>query len=89
MATESQTNRIIIFCIVNIILLSILYLIPINNNTLLENLCIYKNIFGVECWNCGMTRAFLSILHGDFQMAIQYNKNSIIVFYSIYKIYDF
>lgn len=37
-------------------------------------------ITGKECINCGMTRAFLSVIQLDFQKAIQFNKNIIIVF---------
>lgn len=75
-----QINKLIILFIVNVILLLFLYNIPIINNPILENLCIYKNLFGKECWNCGMTRAFLSILHGKYAMAISYNWKSIIIF---------
>ena len=80
MVTRLQTNRIIICVIVNILLLIILYNIPTENNHILENICIYKLITGNECFNCGMTRAFLSILHCDFNKAISYNANSIIIF---------
>lgn len=78
---QSQINkRILIFIIINIILIIALYSIPVENNKILENLCLYKAIFGIECWNCGMTRAFLSVLHLDFQTAMEYNRNVIFVF---------
>lgn len=77
---QLQTTKIFICIIVNVILIFLLYNIPVDNNSLLENLCIFKMIFGKECWNCGMTRAFLSILHTNFDEAIYYNHNSIIVF---------
>lgn len=83
MLTEMQSKiitKIILFFIINGVLLTILYNIPINNNPILENLCLYKLFTSKECWNCGMTRAFLSILHGNFEMALIYNKNSIIIF---------
>lgn len=80
MEMQSQTTKIYICIIVNVILIFLLYNIPVDNNSLLENLCIFKMIFGKECWNCGMTRAFLSILHTDFDKALYYNHNSIIVF---------
>lgn len=72
------TKRIIVFITVNIILLCILYLIPIKDVNI--QLCLYKLIIGKECFNCGMTRAFLSILHLDFKAAIDFNKNVIIIF---------
>ena len=60
-------------------LLIILYNIPINLKGL-ENLCLFKHITGKNCWNCGMTRSFLSILHLDFYSAYMFNHNFIIVF---------
>ena len=80
MVIKSQTTRIILFIITNILLFILLYNIPVENNHLLENLCIYKLITGKECYNCGMTRAFLSVIQGNFDKAIYYNANSIVVF---------
>lgn len=77
---QLQINRFSICIVVNVILILLLYCIPINDNSLLENLCVFKLVFGKECWNCGMTRAFLSILHMNFDKAMQYNHNSFIVF---------
>lgn len=77
-----QINKkvFLIFIIINFALLFTLYNIQIDNNILLENLCIFKFLTGKECFNCGMTRAFLSILHLDFTSALNYNQNSIIIF---------
>jgi len=71
--------KIIFFILLNFILLVILYAIPINNE-LLTKICLIKNITGKECLNCGMTRAFLSVLHLNFKTAYQYNSKVIIVF---------
>ncbi|MDO5555452.1 MAG: DUF2752 domain-containing protein [Clostridia bacterium] len=79
MEMKSQIVKKIIICIIiNIILISILYLLPVKDFKF--QLCIYKMITGKECFNCGMTRAFLSILHLDYKNAITYNKNVVIVF---------
>lgn len=75
-----NTNKIALFFILNVILVVFLYMIPIEGNAVLENLCLIKNIFGVECPGCGMTRAFLSILHLDFEAAIAYNWKCVFVF---------
>jgi len=75
-----KTKKIILFFIVNAILVILLYLIPLEGNKVLENLCIFKNIFGIECPGCGMTRAFLSILHFEFDKAIAYNWKCVFVF---------
>lgn len=81
-------TKIIFFTILNFILLIILYNIPINNE-ILTKICLIKNITGKECLNCGMTRAFLSVLHLDFKNAYQYNSNVIIVFPLTFFIYLF
>lgn len=73
-----MNKKIILFIVINLLLLIILYNIPVENS--MESICIYKRITGRECFNCGMTRAFLSILHLNFQDAINYNWKVIIVF---------
>ena len=58
--------------------------------------CIFKSIFNIPCISCGLTRAFISILHLDFVSAFKYNVLSIplfvvillfIILYLISKIY--
>ena len=71
-------SRIFIFLGINILLLLLLYNLPINDNA--PSLCIYKRITGKDCFNCGMTRAFLSVLHLNFEQAYNYNPRVIIVF---------
>lgn len=34
-----------------------------------QTVCIFKNITGVPCPSCGMTRAFLFLFHGDLKNA--------------------
>ncbi len=85
-------DKITFFIIFNLMLLTLLYCIPINSEWL-NRICILKIITGKDCWNCGMTRAFLSILHFNFEGAYQYNPGVVIVFpltvgiylYSCYK----
>ena len=72
-------TKLIYFIFINLMLLTLLYCIPINSEKL-NTICIFKRITQRECWNCGMTRAFLSILHLDFKTAYQYNSRVIIVF---------
>lgn len=71
-------HKIIIFITVNLMLFILLYCIPIDSN-ILNKLCLVKKITGKECWNCGMTRAFLSVIHMDLKMAYEYNAKFIIV----------
>ncbi|MCL1973240.1 MAG: DUF2752 domain-containing protein, partial [Bacteroidetes bacterium] len=45
-----------------------------------HSLCLIKNIFGVECPGCGITRAFVSVVQFHFIDAWNYNKLIVIVF---------
>jgi hypothetical protein len=45
-----------------------------------HSICIIKNVFGVGCPGCGMTRAISSIFHGNVAAAFQYNKLIAFVF---------
>lgn len=44
------------------------------------SLCFFKNIFHIPCAGCGLTRAFNSILSGNFNAAFYYNALSIPLF---------
>jgi hypothetical protein len=56
-----------------------LYLIPVEWLNEQHSICLFKNIFGRECYGCGMTRAILSAIHFDFEAAFNFNKLVIIV----------
>jgi hypothetical protein len=58
----------------------LLYLIPLEWFCKQHSVCIIKNIFDIECYGCGITRAVLYGLHFDIQKAINYNKMVVIVF---------
>lgn len=45
-----------------------------------HSICVIKNVFGIECPGCGMTRAISSVFHGNLVGAFQYNKLIVIVF---------
>lgn len=45
-----------------------------------HSVCLFKNIFHINCPGCGMTRAISSIFHGKWLTAFQYNKLVVIVF---------
>lgn len=75
----SFKTKIGVFIVFNLILLILLYNIPINSE-ILHNICLIKFITGKNCLNCGMTRAFLSVLHFDFYSAYKFNHNVVVVF---------
>ena len=78
---EIQLNhKKIFFCLIfNVILFIVLFNIPANLG-ILNNICLFKAITGKECWNCGMTRAFLSMIHLNFGEAFKFNNKVFIVF---------
>jgi hypothetical protein len=57
----------------------LLYLIPLNWLNRQHSICLIKNIFGFECFGCGITRAIISAVQFDFNSAYNYNHLVIIV----------
>jgi hypothetical protein len=43
-------------------------------------LCVSKNMLGLDCPGCGMTRCFISMAHGDFSAAWHFNPAGILLF---------
>lgn len=35
--------------------------------------CLFTLIFDINCWGCGLTRAFIELLRFDFKLAWSYN----------------
>ena len=44
-------------------------------------LCLFKNIFGVPCPGCGLTRGFIAILHLNFKEATRHHILSVPIFW--------
>ena len=57
-----------------------LYAIPKQSIFNGESICLFRRIFGVECWGCGTTRAIFSVLYGNFKMALEYNRMIVVLF---------
>mgnify|MGYP002625485895 CR=1 FL=1 len=49
-------------------------------NIPLPSVCQFRNVTGLDCPGCGLTRAFVSIAHGRIAEAWQYNAASLLVF---------
>jgi hypothetical protein len=45
--------------------------------------CLYRNLFGLRCPGCGMTRALSALLHGEFAQAFLYNRLVVVAFPAI------
>jgi hypothetical protein len=59
--------------------LLLLSVLPTEFLNIVPSICLFKNLFGIECFGCGMTRAISSMLHLNFSEAISYNRLVIIV----------
>lgn len=57
----------------------VLYVIPMESICNGNTICVFTNIFGVECWGCGITRAIFSALHFRFYDAWEYNPLFVVV----------
>ena len=44
-----------------------------------QTICLFNNILGVNCYGCGITKAILAFLNGEFYKALNYNANVIFV----------
>lgn len=75
----SSKIKFLIFLGFNLFLFIVLYNISISSE-ILDNICLIKRVTGKNCWNCGMTRAFLSIIHLDFCSAYKFNHKVFVVF---------
>ena len=76
---KSNNSKNIILLLVYIILPIILFFIPLEWLNKQHSICLIKNIFGVECYGCGITRAIISGIQLDFIKAFEYNKMIIII----------
>ena len=45
-----------------------------------KSICIWKNILGIDCIGCGITKSILLVFHLEFSKAYEYNKLVFIVF---------
>jgi hypothetical protein len=72
-------NQIVKFILL-IIFLFIFYNIPTKYLGDTYPICLSRIIFNHNCWGCGTTRAIWSIIHFNFNQALEYNKLIVITF---------
>lgn len=46
----------------------------------INSICIWKKNFGIECIGCGITRAIIQVLKGNYHRAFELNPLVVIVF---------
>ena len=67
-----------IFALLGICFLYLLYL-PADHFDEGQTICLSVLLANTECYACGMTRGIQHILHGEFQIAWEFNKLSFVV----------
>ena len=77
MQTESLSK--IIKLLILVLIPVVLYAIPLENICNGNTICIFTNLFDMECWGCGITRAIFSALHLRFHEAWYYNSLFVVV----------
>ena len=60
-------------------LVAVLLFLPANYFDEGETVCIWKKTLGVECPGCGLTRATQHFLHGEWEVALDYNPLVVVV----------
>jgi hypothetical protein len=83
MAATMKTNFKRIFAITKIILVItiplILLILPSDYFDNGSSKCLSVMFFHAECYGCGMTRAIMHLIHGEFMEAFYFNMMSFIV----------
>jgi hypothetical protein len=67
--------RLLLFILVPIVFVAV----PTSYIEAGHSICLVKNLFGVECPGCGMTRALSAFMHGNVVSAIRFNKSIVII----------
>jgi len=44
-----------------------------------HSICLFKNVFGIECYGCGITKAVIASMQLNFIRAFEYNKLIVVV----------
>jgi hypothetical protein len=57
----------------------LLFFVSLDNLDGKRSICLIKNIFGVECWGCGITKSIIAAIQLDFVRAFHYNKLIVVV----------
>lgn len=75
MGKENSSSIIVKIKLACYLLLPVaLYCIPLEKILHGHTICLFHNLFGTDCYGCGMTRALFSLLHLDFSAAWDYNR---------------
>ncbi|MGE5487340.1 MAG: DUF2752 domain-containing protein [bacterium] len=72
--TEPVNSRALTACRLAVgFALAVLAILPQEMASAGPQICLFKNLLGIECFGCGMTRAIAAALHGNFDAALALN----------------
>lgn len=70
---NKHLRNFIPFVIISLLYMSVVFIFALQFDRPLEHLCLVKNITGIPCPGCGLTRSFLSLLSGHLSKAFFYH----------------
>jgi hypothetical protein len=81
MATLKKLKKALQVCKICVFFLLpfLLSMVSLDNLERKQSICLVKNLFGVECYGCGITKAIIACVQLDFIRAFNYNKLIVIV----------
>lgn len=51
-----------------------IYCIPLESWLTGRSICLFKFLLGEECWGCGITRAVVLAMRGDFATSLEHHR---------------
>jgi hypothetical protein len=57
----------------------LLFMVSLDDLENKHSICLVKNLFRVECYGCGITKAVIACIQLDFVRAFNYNKLIVVV----------
>lgn len=57
----------------------LLFMVSLDDLESKHSICLVKNLFGIECYGCGITKAVIACVQLDLARAFNYNKLIVIV----------
>lgn len=84
---DTKVHWILLALSLTIVALSFVLSVPGNErvvlpliNVPLPGLCYTREIFGIPCPGCGLTRCFISLAHGEFSRALRFHPAGVLLF---------
>lgn len=70
---RNHSKNLIPFIVISCLYILIVFVFALQYDRPLEHLCLVKNITGIPCPGCGLTRSYLALLNGHLILAFFYH----------------